>query len=225
VTRTPSTRAPGGPATAAFFWRHAARALGLALLLGLAACPLQTPTFELADVGLAVSVSSAAPLVDQTITVTVSAPADGGDLSAATWQTSNPAVVSLSSTAGASVMAVALEAGTAKLTVTAGAMTASVTITVLASVGNVDLVGPTSLALDADATYSATVTDAAGHPEPATVTWVANGTVALATPGANTGPTMKIRATAVGPGAVTASAGGRAAQIAVKVSATGGGGP
>jgi hypothetical protein len=224
VTRTPSTRAPGEPAAAAF-GRRAARALGLALLLGLAGCPLQTPTFELASAGLAVSVSSAAPLVDQTITLTASAPANGVDLSAATWQTSNPAAVSLSSMVGASVMAVARETGTAKLTVTAGAMTGSVTITVLASVGNVDLVGPTSLALGAEAIYSATVTDAAGNTEPATVAWVANGTVALATPGANTGPTMKIRATAVGPGAVTASAGGRAAQIAVKVSATGGSGP
>jgi len=36
---------------------------------------------------------------------------------------------------------------------------------------------------------------------------------------------MKIRAIAVGPGAVTASAGGRSAQIAVKVSGTGGSGP
>jgi hypothetical protein len=122
-------------------------------------------------------------------------------------------------------MAVARETGAAKLTVTAGEVSGSVTITVLASVGNVDLVGPTSLAVGAEATYSATVTDAAGQAEPATVTWVANGTVALAMPGANTGPTMKIRATAVGPGAVTASAGGRAAQIAVKVSASGGGGP
>jgi hypothetical protein len=211
VTRTPSIPAAG--------------ALGLALLLGVAGCPLQTPTFELLGAGLAVSASSAAPLVDQTITLTASAPADVVDLSGATWQTSDAAVVSLSSTAGASVMALARETGTANVTVTAGTMSGSVTITVLASVGNVDLVGPTSLVLGAEATYSATVTDAAGHAEAATVAWVANGTVALATPGANTGPTMRIRATAVGPGAVTASAGGRAAQIAVKVSVNGGGGP
>jgi len=46
-------------------------------------------------------------------------------------------------------MALAAATGAAKLTVTAGALSGSVTITVLASVGNVDLVGPTSLALGA----------------------------------------------------------------------------
>jgi hypothetical protein len=197
-------------------------AICLGICLGLAGCPLQTPTFELVSSSLAVSASSAAPLVGDMITLTAFAPAGGADLSAATWQTSDTTIVSLSSNTGASVMAVALKTGSARLTVSAGTLRGSVTITVLASVSSVDLVGPTSLVLGAEATYTATVTDATGRTEAANVTWVANGTVALATPGANTGASMKIRATAVGPGAVTAQAGGRAAQIAVKVSATSG---
>jgi hypothetical protein len=195
-----------------------------AWLLCLAGCPLQTPTFELAAApGLAVAASSGAPLVNDTITLTASATTGAGlDLSTATWTSNAPSIVSLSSSTGAQVMALATRTGTATLTVSVGALRGSVTITVLASGGHINLDGRTSLALGAEATYTATVTDAGGRGVQASVTWIASGTVALATPGANTGASMRIRATAVGPGAVSALAGGLTAQIAVKVSATSG---
>jgi hypothetical protein len=195
-------------------------ATAVALVLGVAGCPLQTPATNL---GLAIAVSSASPLVGDTLTLTASSPNATLDLSAAQWTTSDATIVSLSSSTGAQITAVAGKVGTASLTVSSGGLTGAVTITVLGSAaGNVDLEGPTSLNLGDVATYIATVTNTAGMLIPAAVTWVASGTVAFATPGANTGASMQIRAVSAGPGAVTASAGGRSAQIAVKVTSMNG---
>jgi hypothetical protein len=206
-------------------------ALGAALLLGLAGCPLQTPTFDVVPPGLAISVSQGAPLVGETITLAALF-AQGGvgvDLSKTTWATSDQAIVSMvasdgsnaGSAVGSTVMAKAVKPGLATITAAAGNLHGVVVITVLTSIGDVNIIkGPTSLTLGAEADYAATVTDATGRKVNATVTWVASGAVELATSGANTGSTMRIRATAVGPGAVTAQAGGRSAQVAVKVSAT-----
>ena len=196
--------------------------LAAALLLGLAGCPLQSPTFDVISPGLVVSASSAAPLVNQTITLSALS-LMGADLAGAIWTTSDPAIVMLSSTVGASITAVAVKAGLATVTVKAGALHGAIPITVLASIGDVSIdSGPTSLTLGNEATYKASVTDGAGGKITATVTWVASGMVALATPGVNTGPSIRIRATGVGAGAVTAQAGGRAAQVAVKVYAMSG---
>jgi hypothetical protein len=195
--------------------------LGLSALALLAGCPLQTPTFEVISSGLAITVSSGAPLVGQTIKLDV-LPAMGADLSAATWTTSDAQILSLTSSVGSSVMAMAVKPGFATVTVKAGSLRGAVAITALASIGEVDLVGPTSLTVGADATYSATVTDATGRKINATVTWDASGTVEFATPGGNTGSSMRIHAKAAGAGAVTAQAGGRSAQIAVKVSESSG---
>jgi hypothetical protein len=189
--------------------------------LGLAGCPLQTPTFEAVSAGtLAITASLAAPLVGQTITLT--AKADGVALPNARWTVDDPSILSLSSTSGGTITAVAGKAGDTKVSAIAGSLHGTVTITVLSSVGNVELLGPTSLALGKEATYTASVTDATGRPVIATVTWAANGSVAFATPGGNTGASMRITARSVGPGAVTAQAGGRAAQIAVNVTASNG---
>ena len=195
-------------------------ATAAALVLGVTGCPLQTPATNL---GLAIAVSSASPLVGDSITLTVSSPNAALDLSAAQWTTSDPTIVTLPSSTGAQVTAVAWKVGTVSVTVSSGGLTGAVTITVLgATAGNVDLEGPTSLNLGDVATYIATVTNTAGMLIPAAVTWVASGTVALATPGANTGASMQIRAVSAGPGAVTASAGRRSAQIAVKVTSMNG---
>jgi hypothetical protein len=197
-------------------------ALWLPALALLAGCPLQTPTFDVISSGLAITVSAGSPLPGQTIMLTASS-AMGADLSSATWTSSDATILSLPTNLGSMITATAVKPGLATVTVKAGTVRGAVAITVLASVGEVDLVGPTSLALGGDdPTYTATVTDATGRKINATVTWVASGTVALATTGSNTGPSMRIHATSVGPGAVTAQAGDRSAQIAVNVSATAG---
>jgi hypothetical protein len=85
-------------------------------------------------------------------------------------------------------------------------------------VSTVEISGPTSLDLGAEAIYSAVARDKAGQAVAgAAVTWVASGTVALSTPTMNTGPSTRVRATALGPAAVTAMSGGRSAQIAINV--------
>ena len=202
--------------------RAAGALLLMTALLGVAGCPLQTPAT--APVGIALSVSSASPLVGQTITLTaLVAPGVSVDPSGATWTSSNSSVLPLSSSTGAVIMAVAGQVGTATVTVSAGGLSGSVTITVLAEeAGQVQLDGPTSMNVGDVKSYIATVTDAAGAALNATVTWVASGTVALATTTTNTGPSMNIQAVSVGPGAVTAQAGGRSAQIAVRVTSTNG---
>ena len=196
-------------------------ALAAALLLGLSGCPLQTPTFDVISPALVITASSASPLVGDIVTLTAF-PMGGVDLSGATWATSDSAIVSLSSNVGPKITALGVKPGLATVTVTSGSLHGAVAITVLASIGNVSITGPTSLALGHQATYKASVTDASNSTITATVTWVASGMVALATPGANTGASIKIVAIGVGNGAVTAQAGGRAAQVAVKVSATSG---
>jgi hypothetical protein len=192
------------------------------MVLGLlAGCPIQTPTFEVISSGLSITASSGAPLAGQQITLAATS-AMTADLSSATWTTSDATILSLAASTGSSITATAIKPGLATVTVKAGSLHGAVAITVLSSVGDVNLVGPTSLTLGADATYSATATDATGRKINATVTWTATGTVAFATPGGNTGPSMRIHATSVGAGAVTAEVGGRSAQIVVKVSATSG---
>jgi len=197
--------------------------LAAALVLGLAGCPLQSSTSNVFPPALAISVTSGAPLVGDQITLTVMFPPGGADLASATWRTSDDAILSLASTKGATISASAVKAGLATVTVTAGSLHGAVAITVLDSVGDVTIVGPTSMALGTDATYSATVTDATGtRPLNATVTWEASRAVAFTTPGTNTGSSIRIHAASVGNGAVTAAVGGRAAQVAVKVLATSG---
>ena len=204
----------------------AARLAALAALLGGAAgCPIQTPAVDLGSANeLAVTASSASPLVGQTVTLTVVPPKGATvDPSTAVWATKDDALVSLGASVGTTIMVTATQVWTATVTVTAGGLSGSVTITVLAAAAaNVDLEGPTSVNLGSITTYLATVTDGAGNSLAATVAWVASGTVALATPGANTGSSMRILAVSPGNGAVTAAAGGRTAQIAVKVTSTNG---
>lgn len=206
------------------FVKFAARvpvgALGLAWLLALAGCPLQRPTFETGSPGLVVSASSAAPLVDDTISLTALAPSGGVDPARAVWTTNDPDVVSLGSTSGASITAHAEKAGTARVTVVAGGFQSAVTITVLATIGGVTLIGPKSFLRGEVVTYAATVTDVAGRIVPATLTWAASGSLAFERPGANTGPSMRVRAVGLGAGAITASAGGRSLQIVVNVVAS-----
>jgi hypothetical protein len=205
----------------------ASRGLGAAaLLLALAGCPLQTPSVAVVSPGLTIDVSSGAPIVGQAIMLTASFAPGGVDLASATWTTSNATVLGLSSKQGASISATAVKAGIALVTVSAGTLRGSVAITVLDSVGDVSIHGPTSIALGDDATYSATVTDANGNTISATVTWVVSspgGAILAYTPvGSNTGSSIQVHATGVGDGAVTAAAGDRATQVAVKVLATSG---
>jgi hypothetical protein len=204
----------------------AARLAALAALLcGAAGCPIQTPAVDLGSASeLAVTASSASPLVGQTLTLSVTPPVGSTvDPGAAVWATKDDTIVSLGTSVGSTIMVTADLVGTATVTVSAGGLSGSVTITVLAAAAaNVDLEGPTSVSLGSIASYLATVTDGAGNRIAATVAWVASGAVKLATPGANTGSSMRIRAAAVGNGAVTAAAGGRVAQIAVKVTSTNG---
>ena len=155
-------------------------------------------------------------------TITLTAVAPGVDLSAARWTTSDATVLSLDATAGATIYGARPEGRHRGHRHRGRASKNSVTITVLHSIGNVDLVGPTSLSNGAQATYTATVTDATGRKVSANLTWVASGSVAFVVPDANTGTSIQIRAISVGVGAVTAQAGGRSAQIAVKVSASSG---
>ena len=198
-------------------------ALAVALVLGLAGCPLQSSTTIAFPPALAISVTSGAPLVGDQIMLTASFAPGGVDLASATWTTSNAKILSLASTKGATISATAVAAGFATVTVTSGSLRGAVAITVLDSVGDVTIVGPTALAFGADATYSATVTDATGtRPLNATVTWEASDAVAFTTPGTNTGSSIQIHAADVGNGTVTAAVGGRAAQVAVKVVATSG---
>ncbi|HVU52485.1 MAG TPA: hypothetical protein VHL80_17445 [Polyangia bacterium] len=202
--------------------------LAAALVLGglaLGGCPLQTPSAGVVTPGLSIEVSSGAPLVNDTITLTAMS-AGGVDLGSATWTASNPQILSLSASKGASISATALKSGLATVTVTAGALRGAVAITVLDSIGDVAIQGPTSMTKGTDATYTATVTDATGRTVNAAVAWVVSppggGVLALATPGSNTGSSIQVHAAGVGDGAVTAAAGGRAAQVAVKVAATSG---
>ncbi len=196
-----------------------------ALLCGAAGCPIQTPAVDLGSAtALGVTASSASPLVGQMITLSVTPPVGSTvDPGAAIWATKDGTIVTLGTSVGSTIMVTADLVGTATVTVTAGGLSGSVTITVLAAAAaNVDLEGPTTVSLGSVSTYLATVLDGGGNSIVATVAWVASGSVALATPGANTGSSMRIRAVSPGPGAVTASAGGRTAQIAVKVTSTNG---
>jgi hypothetical protein len=85
-------------------------------------------------------------------------------------------------------------------------------------IASVQAAGPTTLDLGADATYTATAKDAEGKTIGASgVTWSANGSVSISPGTPSTGASVKIRATGVGPGAVTASGNGRTAQVAVNV--------
>jgi hypothetical protein len=201
-------------------------ALAAALLLGLAGCPLQTPAVGLVTPGLSIDVSSGAPLVNEPITLTASFPLGGVDLSSATWTTSSAQILALSSTKGASISATAVAAGDATVIVTAGALRGAVTITVLDSAPDIAIVGPTSMTAGTDATYSATVTNALGSKISATVTWAVSppggGVLVFETQGSNTGSSIQVHAAGTGDGFVTAAAGGRAAQVAVKVSETSG---
>jgi hypothetical protein len=201
--------------------------LAAALVLGLAGCPLQTPTFGIITSGLEINVSSGAPLVNETITLTATFSETSVDLGSAIWTTSSANILSLSSTKGASISATALATGLATVTVTAGGLRGAVAITVLDPVGGVAIQGPTSLAVGAVATYTAKVTDATtNNLINATVTWVVSpaegGVLAFTTPGSNTGASIQIKAVGAGNAAVTAAAGGQAAQVAVKVSETAG---
>ncbi|HVX97754.1 MAG TPA: hypothetical protein VHK47_22765 [Polyangia bacterium] len=206
------------------FVKFAARvplgALGLAWLLALAGCPLQRPTFETGSPGLVVMASSAAPLVDDAITLTALAPSGDVDPARAVWTTNDPSIVSLGSTSGASITAHAEKAGTARVSVVAGSFQGAVTITVLATIGGVELTGPKSFTRGEVVTYAATVTDLAGRIIPATPTWAASGSLAFERTGANTGPSIRVRAVGLGAGAITASAGGRSSQIVVNVAAS-----
>jgi hypothetical protein len=122
--------------------RFATSGLFTALLLGLAGCPLQTPTFE-------------------------STP-DGG---------------------------------------------------VTVPVSNIVVMGALSLDLGAETTYTATVMDSTGKAiSGATVAWSTNGTVSLSNPGQTQAASVKVKATGVGAGVVSAMAGGRTGQVAVTVS-------
>jgi hypothetical protein len=197
-------------------------ALGLALVACLGGCPLQTPTFQPVPPALRVSASLAAPLVGDTITLTVKSPT-GGDVAGARWTTTDGTVVALSQASGTTVTATAVKLGVASLGVSAGGLRGSVTITVLQSVGQIDLMGPTALVVGATGTYAATkVTDPGGRALSTTLTWEASGSVAFATPDVNSGASMTVRAIGVGPGTVKAMAGGEMAQIDVMVSAESG---
>jgi hypothetical protein len=195
-------------------------ALGLAWLLVLAGCPLQSPTFETGTTGLVVSASSASPLVDDAITLTALAPSGDADPARAVWTTNDPSVLSLGATSGPSITAHALKAGTARVSVVAGAFQSAVTITVLGAIGGIKVVGPKSFARGDVVTYSASVTDIAGRTIIATPAWTASGALAFERTGANTGPSIRVRAIGLGAGAITASAGGRSSQIVVDVVAS-----
>ncbi|HEX4405891.1 MAG TPA: hypothetical protein VH560_13735 [Polyangia bacterium] len=197
----------------------------VALVCGAAGCPIQTPAVDLGSASqLGVTASSASPLVGETITLSVTPPAGSTvDPATAVWATKDGTIVTLGSTAGSTIMVTADLVGTATVTVTAGGLSGSVTITVLAAAAaNVDLVGPTSMSLGDVKTYLATVVDGDDNAIVATVAWVAKGSVALATPGANTGSSMRISAVSPGPGIVAAAAGGRTSSIAVMVTSTNG---
>jgi hypothetical protein len=168
---------------------------------------------------LFVSTTSASPTPGQVFTLTAAPPPGSHvDLSAVRWTTSDARIVELDSTAGPTVQAHARGAGQAVVTATVGGATGSAVIVVLASVGNVEITGPTTLDFGSEGTYSATVTDGTGRPiAGASVTWVANGSVQLSNPQQTVGTTVKIKAANIGPGAVSAMAGQRVGQIAVHV--------
>ncbi|HVZ71116.1 MAG TPA: hypothetical protein VHJ20_01970 [Polyangia bacterium] len=174
---------------------------------------------------LALTSTASSPTPGQMFKLTATALAGSTvSLEALRWTSSDPSIVALDTSAGPTVMAHAVAAGHAVITAGAGATSGSLTITVLASVGNVEIDGPTSLDLGAAATYSATVTDGTGAAiAGASASWVANGSVQLSNPLQTLGATVKIRAVSLGAGAVTASAGGRVGQIAVRVSIGAGG--
>jgi hypothetical protein len=200
--------------------RFAALGLLSTLLLGLSGCPLQTAAVE---VGIGVSgditvvASAGSPAVGQAVTLSASAPASAMiSFTGATWTSSNPAVLEITSSQGASASAVARSAGTATVTVRAGGKMGSRTINVLQSVGSIAVEGATSLDFGDESVYTAKVTDGAGKTISAVVSWSAAGSVELASTTVS-GATMKIRAKGVGPGAVTAQAGGKTGQVVVNV--------
>jgi hypothetical protein len=85
-------------------------------------------------------------------------------------------------------------------------------------IASVQATGPTTVDLGADVTYTATAKDAGGQTIGASgVTWSANGSVSISPGAPSTGASVKVRATGIGPGAVTASGNGHTAQIAVRV--------
>jgi hypothetical protein len=201
--------------------RFAALGLFSGLLLGLSGCPLQTAAVE---VGIGVSgditvvASAGSPAVGQTLTLTAQAPASAMvSFIGATWTSSNPAVVEITSSAGASASAVARKAGAATITVRASGKAGSRTINVLESVGSVMVDGKTSLDFGDESEYVATVTDKSGKPiSTAVVSWSASGKLELVGT-AVSGAKMKFRAKGVGTGAVTAQAGGQTAQVIVNI--------
>lgn len=193
------------------------------LALGLGGCPLQTPATEVYLTGqgaIDVSASAVSPSVNQTITLTASPRQTGStpvNVSSATWSSSDASVVSLNGGAGPSITAIAHKIGSATITATAGGVTGSVKITVIAAVGNVEVMGATSLDLGADSTYTATITDTSGKALTAPVSWSAVGAVQISgTRG--TAATQKIRAGALDMGTVSATAGNRTGAIQVNVS-------
>lgn len=203
-----------------FATRFAALGLFSGLLLGLSGCPLQTAAVE---VGIGVSgditvvASAGSPAVGQTLSLSASAPASAMvSFVGATWTSSNPAVVEITSSAGASATAVARSAGSATITVRASGKAGTKLINVIQSVGSVAVSGKTSLDFGDESEYTATVTDKSGKPISALPSWSASGTLELVGP-AVAGTKIKVRAKGVGAGAVTAQAGDQNAQVIVNV--------
>jgi hypothetical protein len=161
--------------------------------------------------------SSTSPSVGQSITFTAMSPMNKINLGGSSWRSSDDTIVSVQDITGGSTTGQAHKVGKATVTVTAEGKSASVTITVIAAVGNVMVTGDTSLDLGAESTYTAAVTDQDGKPiTNADPKWVASGSVSIV--GSSSGASVKIRATGVGNGSVTASAGTKAGQVAVTVS-------
>jgi hypothetical protein len=96
--------------------------------------------------------------------------------------------------------------------------------TVIPPGSNVVVMGALSLDLGAETTYTATVMDPTGKAvSGATVSWSANGTLSLSNPAQTQSASVKVKATGVGAGVVSAMAGGRTGQIAVTVALGSGG--
>lgn len=193
------------------------------LVLGLSGCPLQTPATEVYLTGqgaITITPSAVSPSVNQTITLTASPRETGStpvNVSSATWSSSDTSVLSLNGGVGPSITATAHKIGSATITASAGGVTGSVKITVIAQVGNVEVMGATSLDLGADSTYTATITDTSGKAITAPVSWSAVGAVQISGT-LGTAGTQKIRASGLDMGTVSATAGNRTGAIQVNVS-------
>jgi uncharacterized protein YjdB len=113
--------------------------------------------------------------------------AGGGSLTGrtVTWQTSDPAIASLSATSGASVDVTGGVTGTATITATSEGKTGTATVTVTAgSVSKVRLtLTPTSIKEGTTATATAVVLDGNDRPlQGRTVSWTATGAATITTP-------------------------------------------